>query len=395
MAVCLLDIGGADNVAETSKLSEKVPELRHKIAGKFIPVEGLNWIVSLDHNGLNGILADEMGLALPFLAYPKHHLGIAGPHLIVVPKKNAPELGVRVQIKNSELQHRPPHRNKRRAQGALRTDSSRKISKSALQTTRSASSKNLRSKNSVSIHSLISPGRLLITGTPLQNINSLKELFARLNFICPEILWTMRIWIVFLHKVETDSEVETERSKKVIEALHKILRPFLLRKVKTNVEKNLLPKKEINIYVRLAEMQWTWHRSVLEKDIDAVMEGKTRLMNMVMQLCKVACHPYYFDGAEPCSPYATDEHLIENSGRMVILDKLLASRKEKGLRVNTLQIDSGTAHDDRTAGIDEYNKPGSEKFIFLLTTRAGGLGINLTTADIVVLYDSECRNFSW
>jgi SWI/SNF-related matrix-associated actin-dependent regulator of chromatin subfamily A member 5 len=63
--------------------------------------------------------------------------------------------------------------------------------------------------------------------------------------------------------------------------------------------------------------------------------------------------------------------------------------------VDARRIDSGTAHDDRTAGIDEYNKPGSEKFIFLLTTRAGGLGINLTTADIVVLYDSECRNFSW
>ena len=53
------------------------------------------------------------------------------------------------------------------------------------------------------------------------------------------------------------------------------------------------------------------------------------------------------------------------------------------------RIDGGTAHDDRINAIDEYNKPGSEKFIFLLTTRAGGLGINLTTADIVVLYDSD------
>lgn len=53
------------------------------------------------------------------------------------------------------------------------------------------------------------------------------------------------------------------------------------------------------------------------------------------------------------------------------------------------RIDGGTAHEDRIASIDEYNKPGSDKFIFLLTTRAGGLGINLTTADIVVLYDSD------
>lgn len=125
-------------------------------------------------------------------------------------------------------------------------------------------------------------------------------------------------------------------------------------------------------------MQQKWYRSVLEKDIDAVSgkfhfsrpstsiqfsslytgltgkkEGKTRLMNMVMQPRKVTCHPYLFDGAvrtsssffslstrtdvahfqEPGPPYTTDEHLIQNSGKMLILDKLLASMKEKGSRV--------------------------------------------------------------
>jgi SWI/SNF-related matrix-associated actin-dependent regulator of chromatin subfamily A member 5 len=112
---------------------------------------------------------------------------------------------------------------------------------------------------------------------------------------------------------------------------------------------------------------------------------------------------------------------------MVILDKLLKNMKEKGSRIlifsqmsrmldiledyclfrgySTLlsptvsqllmifveycRIDGSTAHEDRITAIDEYNKPGSEKFIFLLTTRAGGLGINLTSADIVVLYDSD------
>jgi SWI/SNF-related matrix-associated actin-dependent regulator of chromatin subfamily A member 5 len=53
------------------------------------------------------------------------------------------------------------------------------------------------------------------------------------------------------------------------------------------------------------------------------------------------------------------------------------------------RIDGSTAHEDRTVAIDEYNHPDSEKFVFLLTTRAGGLGINLTSADIVVLYDSD------
>jgi SWI/SNF-related matrix-associated actin-dependent regulator of chromatin subfamily A member 5 len=131
---------------------------------------------------------------------------------------------------------------------------------------------------------------------------------------------------------------------------------------------------------------------------------------------------------EPGPPYTTDEHLVHNAGKMVILDKLLKRMKENGSRVlifsqmsrmldiledychfrqyressmlssyflnlscalEYCRIDGSTSHEDRISGIDEYNKPGSEKFIFLLTTRAGGLGINLTTADIVVLYDSD------
>jgi SWI/SNF-related matrix-associated actin-dependent regulator of chromatin subfamily A member 5 len=137
------------------------------------------------------------------------------------------------------------------------------------------------------------------------------------------------------------------------------------------------------------------------------------------------------DQQEPGPPYTTDEHLIQNSGKMVILDKLLGNMKEKGSRIlifsqmsrmldiledyclfrsfstpisfvywpatvdhistEYCRIDGSTAHEDRIAAIDDYNRPGSEKFIFLLTTRAGGLGINLTTADIVVLYDSDWR----
>ena len=138
------------------------------------------------------------------------------------------------------------------------------------------------------VRTFISCGRLLITGTPLQN--SLKELFALLNLICPEIFVDYADLDSFLHKDETGVEEEEEKSKKVVEALHKILRPFLLRRVKSDVEKNLLPsmclscviawvvansprgfvEKEINIYVGLTKMQRKWYRLVLEKDIDAV-----------------------------------------------------------------------------------------------------------------------------
>jgi SNF2 family DNA or RNA helicase len=198
----------------------------------------------------------------------------------------------------------------------------------------------------------------------------------------------------------------------------------LLRRIKADVEKSLLPKKEINLYVGMSAMQRKWYQKLLEKDIDAVngagglnkREGKTRLLNIVMQLRKCCNHPYLFDGAEPGPPYTTDQHIVDNSGKMIVLDKLLSRMKAQGSRVllfsqmsrvldiledycwwrgyEYCRIDGQTSQEDRIDAIDEYNKPDSSKFIFLLTTRAGGLGINLTTADIVVLFDSDWYGLS-
>jgi len=184
----------------------------------------------------------------------------------------------------------------------------------------------------------------------------------------------------------------------VVQQLHRILRPFLLRRVKSDVEKSLLPKKEVNLYIGMSDMQVQWYKKILEKDIDAVngaggkRESKTRLLNIVMQLRKCCNHPYLFEGAEPGPPYTTDEHLVQNAGKMVMLDRLLVRLKKAGSRVLIFsqmsrlldiledycvmrefkysRIDGGTAHEDRISAIDEYNKPDSEKFVFLLTTRA-------------------------
>lgn len=99
--------------------------------------------------------------------------------------------------------------------------------------------KNVDSILSQIVRTFTSRGRLLITGTPLQN--NLKELFALLNFICPEIFSDYADLDSFLHKDGDEGDDPEETSKKVVEALHKILRPFLLRRVKADVEKNLLP----------------------------------------------------------------------------------------------------------------------------------------------------------
>ncbi|KAG1746247.1 SNF2 family N-terminal domain-containing protein [Suillus occidentalis] len=394
-------------------------------------LQGLNWMVSLHHNGLNGILADEMGLGktlqtISFLSYLKHYRDTAGPHLIVVPKSTlqnwarefqqwTPDVNV-VVLTGSKEERAEIIANRLIPQDfdvcvtsyeicLIEKSALKKFSFEYIVIDEAHRIKNVDSILAQIVRAFMSRGRLLITGTPLQN--NLKELFALLNFICPEIFSDYADLDSFLHKDDDSAEGEEDKSKKVVEALHKILRPFLLRRVKSDVEKNLLPKKEINIYVGLTEMQRKWYRSVLEKDIDAVngltgkKEGKTRLMNMVMQLRKVTCHPYLFDGAEPGPPYTTDEHLIQNSGKMIILDKLLKSMNEKGSRVlifsqmsrvldiledyclfrgfKYCRIDGSTAHDDRIIAIDEYNKPGSDS----------GRGINLTTADIIILYDSD------
>ncbi|WVQ73853.1 hypothetical protein IAR50_003434 [Cryptococcus sp. DSM 104548] len=398
-------------------------------------VQGLNWMVSLHHNGINGILADEMGLGktlqtVSFIGYLKFHCATAGPHLIIVPKSTldnwAREVAKWVPGFNTlVLQGSKEDRADLIAERVLTQDFDVLITsyemclreKSTLKRfsweyiiiDEAHRIKNVDSLLSQIIRTFVSRGRLLITGTPLQN--NLQELWALLNFILPDVFSSSEdfdAW--FKTKDESDPDA-------VVKQLHKVLRPFLLRRVKADVEHSLLPKKEINLYVGMTEMQRKWYKSLLEKDIDAVngmtgkKEGKTRLLNIVMQLRKCCNHPYLFDGAEPGPPFTTDQHLIDNAGKMVILDKLLTSMKAKGSRVlifsqmsrmldiledycqfknhQYCRIDGGTAHEDRIAAIDEYNAPDSEKFVFLLTTRAGGLGINLVTADIVVLFDSD------
>lgn len=249
--------------------------------------------------------------------------------------------------------------------------------------------------------------RLLITGTPLQN--NLHELWALLNFLLPEVFSSAEKFDEWFQIGGDGKEAEAE----VVQQLHKVLRPFLLRRLKSDVEKSLPPKKETILKIGMSDMQKKYYAALLQKDMDAVTGGadRSRLLNIVMQLRKCCNHPYLFQGAEPGPPYFTGEHLVENAGKLVLLDKLLPKLQERGSRVLVFsqmtrmidiledycvyrkykycRIDGNTSGDDRESQIDAYNAPDSEKFVFLLSTRAGGLGINLYTADIVILYDSD------
>ncbi|XP_069468752.1 probable global transcription activator SNF2L1 isoform X2 [Ambystoma mexicanum] len=396
-------------------------------------VRGLNWMISLYENGINGILADEMGLGktlqtIALLGYLKHYRNLPGPHMVLVPKstlhnwmnefkrwvptlhavcligdKDARAAFIRdvmmpgewdVCVTSYEMVIKEKSVFKKFNWRYLVIDEAHRI-------------KNEKSKLSEIVREFKTTNRLLLTGTPLQN--NLHELWALLNFLLPD---------VFNSANDFDSWFDTNNclgDHKLVERLHAVLKPFLLRRIKIEVEKSLPPKKEVKIYLGLSKMQREWYTRILMKDIDILNSSgkmdKMRLLNILMQLRKCCNHPYLFDGAEPGPPYTTDTHLVCNSGKMVVLDKLLSKLKEQGSRVlifsqmtrlmdiledycmwrgfEYCRLDGQTPHEEREKAIEAFNAPDSSKFLFMLSTRAGGLGINLATADVVILYDSD------
>ncbi|XP_050039578.1 SWI/SNF-related matrix-associated actin-dependent regulator of chromatin subfamily A member 5 [Dermacentor andersoni] len=412
---------------ETSPTYIKGGELRD------YQIRGLNWMISLYEHGINGILADEMGLGktlqtISLLGYMKHYRNINGPHMVIVPKSTLANW-------MSEFQRWCPSLRAvcligdQNARAALIRDTLmpgewdvcvtsyemvirekavlKKFNWRYLVIDEAHRIKNEKSKLSEIVREFKTTNRLLLTGTPLQN--NLHELWALLNFLLPD---------VFNSSEDFDAWFNTNNclgDNHLVERLHAVLRPFLLRRLKSEVEKKLPPKKEVKIYVGLSKMQREWYTKCLLKDIDVVNGAgkvdKMRLLNILMQLRKCCNHPYLFDGAEPGPPYTTDEHIVYNCGKMVILDKLLPKLKAQGSRVlifsqmtrmldiledyclwrryNYCRLDGQTPHEERTLSINEFNKPNSDKFLFMLSTRAGGLGINLATADVVILFDSD------
>ena len=398
-------------------------------------IEGLNWLVTLCDHNINGILADEMGLgktlqSISLIGYMRTFKDIKGPHLFIVPKstlhnwknefkKWLPEANVFVfhGDKSERIDMVKSTIKKKDFDVCITSFEVCMIEKSSLKSINweyivideAHRIKNEQSLLSKVVRLFNSKHRLLLTGTPLQN--NLHELWALLNFLLPDF---------FSESDDFDSwfsSGDSENDGNTVKQLQRILKPFLLRRLKSEVEHSLLPKKEINLYVGMSEMQRKWYKKLLEKDISSLTlaasgkkQNKGRLMNIVMQLRKCCNHPYLFDGAEP-EPFTTGQHLIDNSGKMVLLDRLLEKMKANGSRVllfsqmsrvldiledycylkdyKYCRLDGQTDHEDRIEAIDDFNRPNSDKFIFLLTTRAGGLGINLATADIVILFDSD------
>ncbi|KAL8495204.1 hypothetical protein ACS0TY_019387 [Phlomoides rotata] len=416
---------------------------------------GLQWMLSLYNNKLNGILADEMGLGktvqvMALIAYLMEFKGNYGPHLIIVPN------AVLVNWK-SELHTWLPsvsciyyvggkdQRAKLFSQVVLAMkfnilvttyefimyDRS-KLSKIDWKYIIIDEAQRMKDRESVLARDLDRyrcQRRLLLTGTPLQN--DLKELWSLLNLLLPEVFDNRKAfhdWFSQPFQKEgpshEDDWLETEKKVIIIHRLHQILEPFMLRRRVEDVEGSLPPKVSIVLKCRMSAIQsavYDWIKATGTLRIDpedeqrkaqksSIYQPKTykTLNNRCMELRKACNHPllnypYYSD--------LSKDFLVRSCGKLWILDRVLIKLQRTGHRVllfSTMtklldiveeylqwrrlvfrRIDGMTSLEDRESAIVDFNRPDTDCFIFLLSIRAAGRGLNLQSADTVIIYDPD------
>lgn len=434
------------------RIQEEVTEQPSILVGgklKEYQVKGLQWMVSLYNNKLNGILADEMGLGktiqsislITYLIEKKHE----DKFLVIVPlstitnwtlefEKWAPSVNV-IVYKGSPQQRKSLQYDIRigNFQVMLTTyeyiirerPMLAKFNYSHMIIDEGHRMKNATSKLSITLKSYYkTKNRLILTGTPLQN--NLPELWALLNFVLPRIFNSVKSFDEWFNTpfANTGSqekiELTEEESLLVIRRLHKVLRPFLLRRLKKDVEKDLPDKVEKVLKCNLSGLQYILYQQMLKHnalflgaDVGGAKSGIKGLNNKIMQLRKICNHPFVFEEVETVlnSTRLTNDLIWRVSGKFELLDRVLPKFKASGHRVlmffqmtqvmdimedflrwrdmKYLRLDGSTKAEDRQDMLKDFNAPNSEYFCFLLSTRAGGLGLNLQTADTVIIFDTD------
>uniref|UniRef100_A0AAQ4RL93 Chromodomain helicase DNA binding protein 1-like n=1 Tax=Gasterosteus aculeatus aculeatus TaxID=481459 RepID=A0AAQ4RL93_GASAC len=245
--------------------------------------------------------------------------------------------------------------------------------------------------------------RVLLTGTPIQN--NLQELYSLLSFVQPNI-FTAEEADNF-----TRSYADVQTRPALAAELQGLLEPFLLRRVKSEVAVDLPRKTELLMYHGMSALQKKYYKAILMKDLEAFGDDHgngNRLLNILMNLRKCVDHPYLFNGVEP-EPFEMGEHLVEASGKLSLLDGMLTHLHKGGHRIllfsqmtrmlDILQdymefrgysyerLDGSVRGEERNLAVKNFSS--NDIFVFLLSTKAGGVGLNLTAADTVIFMDSD------
>jgi len=315
---------------ETTEVKTRVPFLLKHTMREYQHV-GLDWLATMHEKRLNGILADEMGLGktiqtIALLAHLACDKGIWGPHLIVVPtsvmlnwemelKKWCPAFKILTyygSIKERKLKRT----------GWTKTNAfhvcitSYKLVVQDHQAFRrkkwkyfildeAQNIKNFKSQRWQMLLNFSSQRRLLLTGTPLQN--SLMELWSLMHFLMPNVFQShseFKEW--FSNPLTGMVEGSQEYNESLVRRLHKVLRPFLLRRLKNEVEKQMPQKYEHVVMCRLSKRQrYLYDDFMAQSKTKETLAGGhfMSVINILMQLRKVCNHPNLFDPRPIISPF--------------------------------------------------------------------------------------------
>ncbi|PCH42878.1 hypothetical protein WOLCODRAFT_90021 [Wolfiporia cocos MD-104 SS10] len=390
-------------------------------------LHGLSFLVYMYKNGMNCILGDEMGLGktlqtLSLFAWIKENMaGLQDPHLVICPLSVLPSWLAEAERWIPSFQTLRFHgQQSERARlkegirsGEIRFDicvttyeafvaedtwfKSRRWTYCVLDEGHRI--KNVETNVAARLQNFGSLYRLILTGTPVQN--NLVELWGILRWLYPTV-FTAASERIFKDAFDLTRGLY---SLPFLKAVEKLLATIMLRRTKANVELSVPPREELTVFVPMTEAQRFWTYRLLTR-----MDMWKKLMNLLMQLRKTCDHPYMLPHAEP-EPYSIGEHLVASSSKLIAVDKLLADILPKGERVLIFnqwtsmldlledfmalrkipyaRLDGSTNRPRRTLDIKLFQQEKSPYQVFLISTRAGGLGINLTKASTVIMFDSD------
>jgi hypothetical protein len=410
----MAELKEVDGIPAVKAPVELRAELRH------YQETGLSWLWFLFRHGLSGVLADDMGLgktvqALAMLLKIKNEQG-PGPSLVVAPTSVLPNWEREIERFAPSLSYVTWHGADRRENverikdvdvvltsyalirrdiAELRTQRFRSVILDEAQNIKNADSATAQACKAVE-----GDHRLALTGTPLEN--RLSELWSLFDFLMPGFLGTGDAFHErFEHPITVQGDVG------VRDRLRRRIHPFILRRIKTEVAKDLPPKTEVVTWVDMEPGQGALYREVLEESrrkvyesIDKVGFNKSRIsiLSALMRLRQVCCDPRLLKlpPQTMLPPSAklerfgelVDELVKENHRALVfsqfteMLELLKAQATEK--KLDFLYLDGRTK--DRMAKVDAFNHDEGPP-IFFISLKAGGTGLNLTAADYVIHYD--------
>ncbi|XP_005412626.1 PREDICTED: DNA excision repair protein ERCC-6 [Chinchilla lanigera] len=268
------------------------------------------------------------------------------------------------------------------------------------------------------------PHRIILSGSPMQN--NLRELWSLFDFVFPGKLGTLPVFMeqfsvpITMGGYANASPVQVKTAYKCACVLRDTINPYLLRRMKSDVKMSLsLPdKNEQVLFCRLTDEQHKVYQNFIDsKEVYRILNGEMQIFSGLVALRKICNHPDLFSGGPKNLGSLPDNELEEDqfgywkrSGKMIVVESLLKIWHKQGQRVllfsqsrqmlhilevflraqrySYLKMDGSTTIASRQPLIARYNEDASI-FVFLLTTRVGGIGVNLTGANRVIIYDPD------